>query len=55
MTTEQQATPTPAKNKGGRPRKEKKGVYLWLPAEFSDSVIAYLELLKQQQNRQAKP
>ena len=56
MTTEQQAapTPTPAK-KMGRPRKEKKGVYLWLPAEFSDSVIAYLELLKQQHNqRQAK-
>lgn len=55
MTTEQQATPTPTPaKKMGRPRKEKKGVYLWLPAEFSDAVQAYFELLKQQQNRQAK-
>lgn len=54
MNTESQQTEQPIKPKMGRPRKEKKGVYLWLPAEFSDSVIAYLELLKQQQNKQAK-
>jgi hypothetical protein len=51
MNTEQQTTPI--KNKGGRPRKDKKGAMVWISAEFMDSVNAYLELLKQQ--RQAKP
>ncbi|MDP3331274.1 MAG: hypothetical protein Q8S55_04660 [Methylococcaceae bacterium] len=51
---EKQTTATP-KNKGGRPRKDKKGALLWVSAEFVDSMTAYLELLKQQQTkRQAK-
>ena len=54
MTTKQATTTTP-KNKGGRPRKDKKGALLWVSAEFVDAMNAYLELLKQQQTqRQAK-
>jgi hypothetical protein len=47
MSAQQQTT-----KKMGRPRKDKKGAMVWIPAEFIDSVNAYLELLKQQ--RQAK-
>ena len=41
------------KKKMGRPRKEKKGVAIWIPDIYVDSVRAFLETLKQQ-NQQAK-
>lgn len=51
MSTETESKP---KNKGGRPRKDKKGAMVWVPAEIMDSVSAYIELLKQQQRKVAK-
>jgi hypothetical protein len=41
------------KNKGGRPRKEQKGDYLWVPADYVQAMRAFLETLKQQ-NQKAK-
>ena len=52
MNSEQQTTPI--KNKGGRPRKDKKGVNLWIPAEYVPAMKAFFEMLKQQ-DKQAKP
>jgi hypothetical protein len=43
------------KNKGGRPKgstKAKKGALIWVQSDFVDSVQAFLETLKQQQQRQ---
>jgi hypothetical protein len=37
------------KNKGGRPRKEKKGVTIFVPAEISDMVVAMVEVFRKQQ------
>lgn len=54
MNTPQQ-TPPP-KKKMGRPRKEKGGKNLWIPAELLDTVLLMIQVSKQQQqNRQAKP
>ena len=39
------------KNKGGRPRKDKKGGMVWIPAELIDSVNQQIEQFRQQ----AKP
>jgi hypothetical protein len=50
MNTQQQTTPT--KNKGGRPRKDKQGKHLWIPAECLDVVIAILETTRKQQAKQ---
>ena len=42
------------KNKGGRPRKEKKGSNVFVPAEILDMVVAMVEVFrKQQQAKQA--
>jgi hypothetical protein len=42
------------KNKGGRPRKEKKGKLIWVPDFAVDIVEAVLNVTKQQaQNQQA--
>ena len=42
------------KNKGGRPRKEKKGDNVFVPAEIIDMVKAMVEVFrKQQPNQQA--
>ena len=38
----------------GRPKTDKKGAMVWVAAELLDAVNAYIELLKQQQNKQAK-
>lgn len=43
----------PVKNKGGRPKKDKKGEYLWIPAEYVTGVKAFFETMKAQ-NQQAK-
>lgn len=43
------------KNKGGRPKgstKAKKGALIWVQSDFVDSVNAFLETLRQQQQRQ---
>lgn len=37
------------KNKGGRPRKEKKGKTVFVPAEISDMVMAMIETFRKQQ------
>lgn len=50
MTDTIEVTP---KNKGGRPRKDKKGEYLWIPADYVTSVKAFFETMKSQ-NQQAK-
>jgi hypothetical protein len=43
------------KNKGGRPRKEKKGDNVFVPAEILDMVKAMVEAFrKQQSSQQAK-
>ena len=41
------------KNKGGRPRKETKGVALWIPDIYVKTVKEFLEMLKQS-SQQAK-
>lgn len=48
MTDEIEAKP---KNKGGRPRKEKKGEYLWIPSEYVDVMKAFFETMKQQKQQ----
>lgn len=54
MSDKKAKTTTP-KNKGGRPKADKKGAMVWVSAELLDAVQAYIELLKQQHNqRQAK-
>ena len=45
--TEQQTTCEVKPKKMGRPKKERKGERLWIPAEAVDFVKSYLELLKQ--------
>jgi hypothetical protein len=43
-------------NKGGRPKgstKAKKGALIWVQSDFVDSVQAFLETLKAQQQKQA--
>jgi hypothetical protein len=42
------------RKKMGRPTKEKKGTMMWIPADFIDSVQVYIEVLKQQQQKQVK-
>jgi|GEM_PF-1532777 hypothetical protein len=42
------------KNKGGRPKKDKKGILLWVAADYADAMQAFLETLKQQSQKQAK-
>ena len=37
------------KNKGGRPRKEKTGKNVFVPAEISDMVMAMIEAFRKQQ------
>ena len=49
MTQQIEVTP---KNKGGRPRKEKKGRMIWCPDFCLDMVQAIIETAKQQQQRQ---
>lgn len=51
MGTETESKP---KNKGGRPRKDKKGALLWVPDIYVDAVRGFLEGLKQQNNKQVK-
>jgi hypothetical protein len=52
MTTEQQATPS---KKMGRPKKEKTGKNVYIPADILDTVLLMIQVSKQQQqNRQAK-
>ncbi len=40
------------KNKGGRPRKEKTGRNVFVPAEILDMVTAMVEVFRKQQQRQ---
>ncbi|MGB4497086.1 MAG: hypothetical protein WBI40_00165 [Methylococcaceae bacterium] len=45
------------KNKGGRPKgavKDKKGEYLWIPANYVDQMKAFFEALKIQQQKQVQ-
>jgi hypothetical protein len=42
------------KNKGGRPRKEKTGKHIWIPAEYVAMVQAILDVGKQQNNQQVQ-
>lgn len=42
------------KKKMGRPKKEKKGVTMWIPDICVDSVRALIEGMKQQNQQQAK-
>jgi hypothetical protein len=42
------------KNKGGRPRKEKKGALIWVQSEYVDTIKAVLETLKQQKPQQVQ-
>lgn len=44
--------PVKEKKKMGRPPKAKKGALIWVQSDFVDSVQAFLETLKQQQQRQ---
>lgn len=39
------------KNKGGRPRKEKTGKHIWIPAEFIEMVQAMVAAGKQQRQQ----
>lgn len=39
------------KNKGGRPRKEKKGDNVFVPAEILDMVKAMVEVFRKQQQQ----
>jgi hypothetical protein len=48
MTTTQQ-TESPAKNKGGRPKKEKHGAMMWIPAELKETVQVLIQVQKQKQ------
>lgn len=48
MTEQIEAIEPKPKNKGGRPRKEKKGEYLWIPADYVTSVKAFFETMKAQ-------
>ena len=52
MNTEQ--TTMPSKNKGGRPRKEKTGKHIWIPAESVAMVQAILEVGKQKNKEQVQ-
>lgn len=51
---DKQETPIPAKNKGGRPKAKKTGAMIWVSAELLESVTEFIELMKRQQDRQAK-
>ncbi|MDD5229152.1 MAG: hypothetical protein PHN45_04365 [Methylococcales bacterium] len=42
------------KNKGGRPKKDKKGEYLWIPAEYVTGVKAFFETMKVQAQQATK-
>jgi hypothetical protein len=42
------------KNKVGRPKKEKKGVTMWIPDICVEPVRALIEGMKQQNQQQAK-
>jgi hypothetical protein len=54
MNTEQQATPE-VKPKMGRPKKEKTGKNVYIPADILDTVLLMIQVSKQQHNqRQAK-
>jgi len=54
MTTKQQATPE-VKPKMGRPKKEKTGKNVYIPADILDTVLLMIQVSKQQHNqRQAK-
>ena len=51
MNIEQQATPA---KKAGRPRKEKNGKNVYIPADILDTVLLMIQVSKQQrQNKQA--
>ena len=52
--TEEQATYEVKPKKMGRPKKERKGERLWIPAEALDFVKSYLELLKQKAEKSGK-
>ncbi len=43
----------PVKNKGGRPRKEKGGKNVWIPANLLDTVLLMIQASKQA--KQAQP
>lgn len=49
MTEQIEATP---KNKGGRPRKEKGGKNVWIPAEILDTVLLMIQATRQANQRQ---
>jgi len=46
---------TVEKKKMGRPKKDKKGTYLWIPSDYVDAMQAFLDVLKgYKPNQQAK-
>ena len=55
MNTETQQTEQPIKPKMGRPKKEKTGKNVYIPADILDTVLLMIQVSKQQHNqRQAK-
>jgi hypothetical protein len=40
------------KNKGGRPKKDRTGQRIWIPAELVDFVLAMVNVAKQRQQAQ---
>jgi hypothetical protein len=47
-----EATEVKPKNKGGRPRKEKGGKNVWIPADLLDTVLLMIQATRQKQQRQ---
>jgi hypothetical protein len=45
---------TAEKKKMGRPPKEKKGAYLWVPSEILDMTKAMIDTFRKQQRQQAQ-
>jgi hypothetical protein len=50
---DKQEAPIVVKKKG-RPKAKKTGAMIWVSAELLESVTEFIELMKRQQNRQAK-
>jgi len=54
MTEQIEAIEVKPKNKGGRPRKEKGGKNVWIPAEILDTVLLMIQATRQKQRQQVQ-
>lgn len=52
MTEQIEAIEPKPKNKGGRPRKDKGGKNVWIPADLLDTVLLMIQATRQKQQRQ---